>query len=182
MSLFSSMRSAISRLFSSSPAHNTIVVRTVEVYLQRSPSNSESDTDIRGVEALTWRVTSGGTEIQSGTTEDSGLIEVQVRGAVDSILELTHEGTTVAQYRVRIRDTGYEPDTELAGVQRRLMQLGYHVGHESDDGDGVDGDMGRKTDKAIMDFQVDEKIDIDGVIGSDVRTRLNDQCGGSAEE
>ncbi len=179
MSIFDSIFEAIARLFSGSQSHNTLVIRTVEVTFQRSPSHPSGDS--RGVNALNWRVMSGGVEIQNGVTDDSGLIEVQVRGNADSILELLHAGATVAQYRVRLRAAGYEADTSTAGWQRRLMQLGYHVGHSSAAGDGVDGDIGPKSDKAILDFQVDEVIDFDGVVGGTTRAHMNDQCGGSAE-
>ena len=179
MSFFGSIFDAIARLFADATAHNTLVIRTVEVNFQRCPSHSSGDS--RGIDTLNWRVMSGGVEIQNGVTDDSGLVEVQVRGNADSTLELLHAGAPVAQYRVRLRPGGYEADTSPAGWQRRLMQLGYHVGHSSPQGDGVDGDVGKKTDKAILDFQVDEQIGIDGDVGAGTRGKLNDQCGGSAE-
>jgi len=179
MSIFSSLFSAISRLFADAPAHNTLVIRTVEIFFHRSPSPAQDV--VRGIDDISWRVMSGGVEIQNGLTNSDGLVAVQVRGTTDSILELLHDGTVVSQYRVRPRAGGYEADTTVEGVQRRLMQLGYHIGHSSPTGDGVDGDLGTTTDKAILDFQIDEVIDFDGVVGGTTRSHLNDQCGGSAQ-
>lgn len=170
---------AIARLISGAAAHNTIASRTVEITFQKSPGIP--DDDARGIAGLEWRVTSGGTEIQTGRTEDDGIVHVEVRGNAQSVLEVLYGGATVAQYTIVLREGGYEADTELIGTQRRLRQLGYQLGTAGASQDGIDGSMGRKTDKAVQDFQIDSGLAFDSVIGAGTRDRLNDEVGGSAE-
>ncbi len=52
------------------------------------------------------------------------------------------------------------------GIQRRLQLLGYYTGR-------VDGTMGRKTEEAILQFQADNELRTDGVVGPTTRARLN---------
>lgn len=174
-----SFLSYIARLIRDATAHNTINVRTAEIYFQKSPGNSTGDT--RGIEGLTYRVMSGGVEIQSGTTTDDGLISVSIRGNDPSIVEILHNGQVMSQYQVRLRDDALEADTTLIGVQRRLRQLGYQLGSAGATNDGVDGQMGVRTDRAIQQFQADQGRDFDSVVGGQTRSDLNDEFGGSAQ-
>lgn len=170
---------AIARQVTDSESHNTLASRTVEITFQRSPGNPEEDT--RGIAGIQWRVMSDGVEVQSGTTEEDGIVHVEIRGSAATVLELIHEGIAVSQYQITIREGGYEPDAQLIGVQRRLRQLGYQLGHHGESADGIDGEMGRKTDAAIQDFQIDQHMEFDSVIGDRTKSALNDEVGGSAE-
>ena len=143
---------SIARLVRDSLAHNTLNVRTIEVFFQKSAGVDEGDD--RGITGLEYRVMSGGREVLSGTTEDDGKVAVPLRPGADTILELLVDGNAVSQYRITARDDALEPDTEIIGWQRRLRQLGYQLGTVGATRDGVDGSMGRRTDKAIQDFQV----------------------------
>jgi hypothetical protein len=170
----------IARLVADALGFNTLNVRTIEVYFQKSPGVDQGDN--RGIENLEYRVTVNGQETQSGRTAADGLVAVQVRPGVEAVLELLHAGATVAQYRVVARDDAFEADTTIAGVQRRLRTLGYHLGRGGDTNDGVDGTMGHHTDNAILDFQIDSGQVFDSVVGQHTRDALNDEVGGSAEE
>ena len=169
---------AIARLIRDAAAHNTLAVRTVEVYFQKSPGVDEGDS--RGIPGLEYIVTTDGRQTQSGTTEDDGIVRVQVRPGSETILQIMVSGAPVSQYRVTARD-GLEADTELIGIQRRLRTLGYQLGTVGDTRDGCDGSMGRRTDKAIQDFQIDAGQAFDSVIGDGTKSALNDAVGGSAQ-
>jgi len=41
--------------------------------------------------------------------------------------------------------------------------------------------MGRHTDKAIQDFQIDAGLEFDSIAGDGTRRELNDAVGGSAQ-
>jgi hypothetical protein len=169
---------AISRLINGGGGHNTLDVRTIEVYFQKSAGVDEGDS--RGIEGLEYRIVSGGLQTQSGRTAADGIVRALLRPGVDSTLELLFNGNLVAQYRLSLRDA-LEPDTELTGIQRRLRTLGYQLGHEGDTADGCDGQMSPRTDKAILDFQIDAGLAFDSIVGDNTRSALNQAVGGSAQ-
>lgn len=159
--------------------HNTLNLRTIEVYFQTSPGVAE-DTP-RGITGLEYRVTLDGVETQTGTTSDDGLVTVALRPGVACVLELMFGGAAVAQYNLTVRDDPLEPDTGVLGQQRRLRTLGYQLGRGGSTNDGCDGDMGHHTDKAIQDFQIDAGLAFDSEVGPNTRRELNDAMGGSAQ-
>jgi hypothetical protein len=65
-------------------------------------------------------------------------------------------------------------------VQRRLRGLGYQLGHDGDDKDGVRAAMHEPLDRAILEFQVDQTLTIDGKADSAMQTKLSQQVGGTA--
>jgi putative peptidoglycan binding protein len=168
----------ISRLVRDSIAHNTLDSRTIEVFFHKSPAWSEGDN--RGIEHLDYEIVAGGVTIQSGSTDSSGRIEVPITGG-QAELRLTFGGNPVATYQFSTRDDTFEAGNTIAGVQRRLRTLGYHLGHAGSNADGIDGNLGGKTDAAILDFQIDNQLQIDGVVGTNTLGKLNDIVGGSAE-
>jgi len=168
----------VSRLAQDAAAHNTLDSRTIEVFFQKSPSTPEGDS--RGIERLDYQIVANGIVIQSGTTEADGKIEVPIVGG-QAELHLTFAGNPVATYQFTARDDAFEAGTTIIGVQRRLRSLGYHLGHAGDSVDGIDGDLGQRTDRAILDFQIDNQLAIDGVVGTGTQRKLNDVVGGSAQ-
>lgn len=168
----------IARLVRSSTAHNTVNVRTAEVFFQKSPGKPSGDT--RGITGLAFRVMSGGVEIQSGTTGADGKVTVMIRGTAPSIVQWLHNGAVVSEFEVKLRDSAYEADTTLIGFQRRLRQLGYQLGSTGLGHDGVDGRMGPKTDRAIQMFQADSGRTFDSTRSAQTVTDLNTACGGTA--
>ncbi|MEZ6234614.1 MAG: peptidoglycan-binding domain-containing protein [Phycisphaerales bacterium] len=170
---------SIARLHSGSSSHNTFNIRTIEIFLQKSAGVDEGDD--RGIEGLAYRVTSDGNDVLRGTTEADGKIAVPFRPNTAMVLELLHEGNPVARYNLHINQNPFEPDSELIGLQRRFRQLGYQLGNAGDARDGIDGEMGRRTDKAIQDFQIDAGLAFDSVAGDNTKAALNDAVGGSAQ-
>lgn len=152
----------------------TIRRRVATVYFQRSPGLPAGED--RGITGIAFRVQHEGETIQEGTTEADGKAEVRVVGD-EVTLELLHENAAIASYRITMRDEEPEDVTTLIGVQRRLRMLGYHLGDGGGDGNGVDGEMGRMTDRAILEFQVDQELDHDGVSGSKTEGKLNEATG-----
>ena len=53
-------------------------------------------------------------------------------------------------------------------VQRRLKELGYYSG-------SIDGDFGAATEKAVKQFQADNKLSADGKVGEQTLAKLNDK-------
>lgn len=150
---------------------NTLALRRVDVYLQKSAQRPSSGT-ARGIDQLDWRVTSGGRRLASGKTGADGRIRVPILAGQPSRLELQVSGRTVATYTVTERRTAAEAASTVRGRQRRLNSMGYQLGSPP-----VDGTLGRRTDRGILDYQGDEGINITGVINATVQTRLTGDAG-----
>ena len=143
----------ITRLVPGSPGFNTINVRTVDIFLQKSPGRPSGD--VRGINVLSFQVVKDGGVIQSGTTGPDGRIRMRIQGGV-STLRLTG-GTPASEYEVSIRDDAAEAVATPEGQQRRLRMLGYHIGHADPEGNGVDGAAVPipEVDRSILEFQAD---------------------------
>jgi len=50
-------------------------------------------------------------------------------------------------------------------IQQYLVDNGYDLGEYGDEGDGVDGEYGRLTRKAVEDFQEENGLEVDGKVG-----------------
>ncbi len=57
--------------------------------------------------------------------------------------------------------------------QKILRDLGYDLGDFGPNGDGVDGKFGRMTKEAIMSFQKDHNLQVDGIIGINTAATLS---------
>ncbi len=57
-------------------------------------------------------------------------------------------------------------------IQRILHELNYDLGSFEDAEDGVDGIFGFKTKEAIEEFQKDEDLTVDGIVGIQTSTAL----------
>ena len=55
---------------------------------------------------------------------------------------------------------------DVAELQAALVAMGYDCGSFGSNADGVDGDYGRSTEAAVMTFQTDADIEVDGIYGS----------------
>lgn len=55
--------------------------------------------------------------------------------------------------------------SDVQRLQGDLTRLGYNPG-------GIDGDYGDKTEKAVMQFQKDHNLTVDGVVGPQTGRQL----------
>jgi len=168
----------VSRLVRDSAAHNALNTRTIELYFQKSPGWDEGDS--RGIQGIEYQVMSGGAVVQSGRTEADGKIDLRVT-AGRAELQILWDGNVVASYEVELREDPYEAGNTVLGVQRRLRTIGYHLGRNGDRGNGIEGTLGVKTDQAILDFQIDNELQIDGAVGGATRRKINDIVGLAAD-
>jgi len=158
----------VGRLFTEAEVFDTLDVPTVEIFFQRWPGvNSGND---RGVDGMEFQVSAEGRVIQRGRTGPDGRIEMQVRG-VASTLQILSAGAVVSEYSVSTHDA-MEAVTTVEGQQRRLLILGYDVGP-----DGVDGQRGGVTERAMLDFQADTGITMQGRASTETRNRLTAEAG-----
>jgi len=141
--------------------------RIVEIHLQRSPGLA----DDRGIEGLDFKVEAEGQELQTGTTPADGKIEVQLAGD-ETTLTLLYQDAPIAIYRVDQRAEEAEDVTLVRGQQRRLRGRGYPIGESGPDSDGVDGLAGPRTTRAILEFQADSALVMDGIVGSKTQGAL----------
>ncbi len=160
----------ISRLFREATGHNTLNTPTVPIIFQRAPGVATAND--RGISGMDFRVTSGGSVVQTGRTPADGRIIVRLPGG-RATLEILHNGTPVATYDVRVRSAALEGDDTIPGVQRRLRMLGHQLGHDGPDADGITSDITKLTDRAILDFQIDQKLAFDGHASGTTITNLN---------
>ncbi len=167
----------VSRLVKGATGHNTLNATVVEVFFHRSPGWPSGDT--RGIEGLEYQIMTGGAVAHSGKTGKDGKIEVTVSGG-QAELQLMSGGKAVASYQVNVRSDPYEAGNTIKGVQRRLRGLGYQVGHDGAAQNGVTNSMNEATDRAILEFQVDQNLAIDGKVGPHTQSRLNNAVGGTA--
>jgi hypothetical protein len=152
---------AVPRRESGASGHATIQRRPIELIFQRYPG-TEAEAAIQG---LNYEITVGGSPPSRGTTGADG--KVTVRLGSGETADLNIMGTT---YVVRAR-TRLEPVDQLRGVQRRLNILGYNAGP-------VDGDMGPRTELAVLNFQADNSpLVIDGLPGPRTQRALRDRVG-----
>lgn len=142
---------------------NTLVFNTLEIYFQRFADSHGSDAD-RGIDAVPWVLHAGGRVVGRGTTAADGSVTLSVPAGIPAELEIF--GT---RYRL-IAVPNLEPVTDREGQQRRLSMLGYELGL-------VDGTLGRDTDRAVLDFQANNGLDPDGVVGPRTRAQLVSQFG-----
>jgi len=167
--------SVVSRQRQGSAAFNTLnSPPAVPIFFQKSPDAPSGD--VRGVRGLDFQVTSSGT-IQTGTTGPDGRIDVRVPVGGSATVELLFNGRVVATYTVTVDDGTPDAVTKVSGQQQRLRALGYQIGHSGADGDGVDDTMGALTESAILDFQADQGILMDAVVGRVTQGRLTTRAG-----
>jgi len=167
--------STISRQVSGSSSFNTLNVRTVQIFFQKSPGKPG---DVRGISALNFKVVKDGAVIQTGATGDDGKIQMRIQGNVSTLQLIA--GTVVAEYTVTIRDDAIEAVSTPSGQQRRLRMLGYQIGQTGPDGNGVDGQPSPslKMDRSILEFQADDQtLQMDSIAGSLTQGALKKAAG-----
>lgn len=168
--------SPISRQVQGSTGFNTLnLPPTVPIFFHKSPDAPSGDT--RGIAGLQFQVTIAGSVVQSGTTGADGRVDVRVPVGGSSTLQIMVGGSVIAEYQITVDSGAPDAVTTLTGQQQRLRMLGYHVGHTGTDGNGVDGVIGAASESAILDFQADQGILTDAVVGPITQGRLTTRAG-----
>lgn len=150
----------------------TTVTDVVKIRFQIAPGTDAG----LGIASADYRILVGGSEHSTGQTNADGEVEVPLQPLLT--------GHVV----VRIFDTdfdlslhgGLQAVTTRAGQQKRFDILGYVTGYQlTTVGNGVpdDGTDGTKTQQAIMNFQTDANLSIDGTVGNQTRTNLTNRAG-----
>jgi len=143
--------------------HNTLVLRKLKVYFQQFPGKSGTDAE-RAVANIDYTLKVDGRVVDIGKTAADGSVTLNVPAGVPCTLNALGTDYTVTMH-------GFlEPVTTVFGQQRRLQMLGFNLGD-------VDGKVGRRTDKAFEDFQADQSLLPDGVVGGGTQGKLKTQAG-----
>jgi hypothetical protein len=153
---------------------NALMLTTIPLRFQIAPGTADG----LGVADLPFTISVNGIKLSSGKTDSNGEI------AVPLLPMLT------AQPILHILDTDFslrlhpapEALDKLDGLQCRLAQLGYMMGYQlaAVDNDIADDDDedGPRTQQAIMNFQMDMGLSVDGVLGAQSVQKLKNTVGG----
>ena len=154
----------VAKTASGTKTGNTVVLRRVKIFFQIFPGTGGTDAE-RGIAGATYTMSVASSGINAnGTTAADGSIDLQIPSGATA--NVTIFGTV---YPITVRTT-IEAGNTVKGSQRRLSLLGYDLG-------GIDGQAGKKTDKATLDFQADSDLNADGKIGNLTRTQLRTKFG-----
>jgi hypothetical protein len=102
--------------------------------------------------------------VYTGKTDDAGVLDLRVP------ITATKGIVKVSRFAQTVVIGGLEPITTIRGVQGRLANLGFQPGP-------VDGDVGRRTTRAIEAFQRTQDLEEDGVMGPLTRDALKKAYG-----
>jgi len=150
--------------------HNAVNVRTVDVYIQDHPGVPG---DERGVEGLQYEVLSNDQVVQTGMTDKEGKIQVFLFPGARTILKVL--GT---EYEISITNAAFSNVNITKGRKERLRYLGYQIGHDGTNGNGVDDEDERfEYERSILDFQADHSLGLDSDPSS-IEAELRNEAGG----
>lgn len=148
-------------------------IASVQILFQTRPGVGDEKI-IRDAGDVTLYFRSGGTRVVECR---NGVYHFDLQSDSEPVLEFLESQFPVRFLKKGDKDTGsgsivhwegpLEAPETLAGVQQRLQLLGYYTGC-------VDGTMGRKSERAILEFQADEgSLVIDGVAGPKTKAALD---------
>lgn len=83
-------------------------------------------------------------------------------------LFLAHEATAAGSEADKVKRSTLRlgsKGTDVIYLQKRLKEKGYNVGK-------IDGDFGRKTEKAVLEYQVQHGLKVDGIVGAETWASL----------
>jgi hypothetical protein len=169
----------IARQVDSSTGHNTLnLPPTVPIFLQMSPDAPQGD--VRGISGVAFQVLLNGSVVQSGTTPQDGRIDVRVPPGGSSTLQLLVNGASVAEYEISVDTGALDPADQVRGQQQRLRMLGYQIGSDGPDGNGVaaaPAEANAAFERGLVDFQADQGLFPDGIVGNQTRPKLVSRAG-----
>jgi hypothetical protein len=161
---------SLARSLAANLTRNALTLREVRVRFQVAGGAD----DALGIAGLDWQLLRDGTELAHGQTGRNGEISVMMTAWETLVLRVL--GT---DYNLSIHP-GLQAETALPGQQKRLDALGYLTGQlltpiaSSVPDDGLDGP---RTQQAIMNFQCDQNLKIDGLAGGQTRGKIRDAIG-----
>jgi hypothetical protein len=126
--------------------------------------------DIPGPEGIPlmntpWTLLLDGEEIASGETDEEGRVNILNALDPEKTYELQYPGRSIT-----ISKTELEGVDSVKGMQQRFVELGYNPGP-------VDGDHGPRTKWALMEFQNDHALEVDGIYGPQSTKKLTEVFG-----
>ncbi|NLF32589.1 MAG: hypothetical protein GX591_17070 [Planctomycetes bacterium] len=146
--------SLVARLVQLHQGFNALNIRTVCLYLQKSPGTPGIT---RGIDGADYRVLADGSEIARGRTGSNGRIDVRLRPGVTTTVEVlgsVYEVTRDAAALAAVNTT--------EGRKERLRCLGYQIGHGGANGDGVDNNAQVfEYERSVLDFQAEHGVTLD---------------------
>lgn len=142
---------------------NTLRLRKVEVYLQRYPGATGSDSD-RGVSGVEYTLTIDGHVAHAGTSAADGKVTLYIPAGASAIFEALG-----SRYEIRLKSE-VEDVTTVEGRKRRLDALGYEPGP-------IDATDNAAIDRAMQCFQADHNLDTSGQTSGAMETQLTTQAG-----
>jgi outer membrane protein OmpA-like peptidoglycan-associated protein len=140
----------------------------IELFFQKFPGRFSDG----GIENVPFEFRVGGSLVSSGNTDADGKVTIILEPGQTGILHIFD-----MDYEIQIVET-FETDTNLTGQQRRLRSLGYQLGHDGTEGNGVGVARNFNTERSILDFQADHELSIEGVVDAATRARLRTEAGG----
>ena len=107
----------------------------------------------------------GNGAVRTAKLKAAGYNAVEVQKEVDKMLTPAKPKNPYATPTVNVKKGS--KGNNVRWVQWELKRLGYDLGE-----DGIDGDFGSVTDKAVRAFQKKHKLTVDGVVGKNTRAAL----------
>lgn len=153
---------------------NVLTLLTVPVRFQIAPGTSAN----LGISDVDYTISVAGAQVTIGRTGANGEVSVPLLaflGGVPPVLRIFDTDFSL------IVHPGLQPIGGLDGRQRRLEHLGYLTGYQlvaiggATPDDNVDGP---RTQQAIMNFQMDNTLTVDGDIGAQTTNKLRGDVGG----
>ena len=152
----------VSKAASGTGHGNTITLTTVKIMFQVFPGIKGTDAQ-RGIAGVPYTLSmDGGVSTVSGAalkTSTDGGVTLFVPSNTPAILKIFD-----TEYEISALGS-IEAQATNKGVQRRLTLLGYELGD-------VDGSPGKKSDRALLNFQADSDLNADGKIDTLTRNKL----------
>ena len=132
-------------------------LREIRVYVQKYPGTAAR----AGVDRMEYSVTVGDAPPVQGHTGSDGMISIRLAPGATATLRILG-----SVYEISMTDE-LHPIEEMRGVQQRLAMLGYCPGPLKGDDARADTYVNpdAETERAILDFQVDNDLYADAQFG-----------------
>jgi peptidoglycan hydrolase-like protein with peptidoglycan-binding domain len=153
---------------------NVLTLMTIPLRFQIAPGTAAS----LGIADVDYTISFDGSEIAGGQTNADGEVSIPLlalMGTLPAVLRILDTDFNLTLH------PGLQATNRMDGRQRRLEHLGYMTGYQlvAIGGDQPDDNTdGPRTQQAIMNFQMDESLTVDGDTGNQTTTKLRTAVGG----